>query len=180
MASNRQKRKELEAIYGEGCMFEKSKAEEYVSTLPYIKGFKKFVKEKHFTSKEIAKLKKRMNYHHLEHRADGGSTSLENGAVINELAHRYIHSLPRQHEEIINNHIRQWKADFIVLTAEKVVDSKEVDIDLSKDYIEIPVKEYKKPIKKPKSPEERKQQLLKQRKEEKREMQRLKKEFEER
>jgi hypothetical protein len=91
-----------------------------------------------------------------------------------------MHSLPRQHEEIINNHIRQWKADFIVLTTERVVDSQEVDIDLSKDYIEIPVKEYKKPIKKPKSPKERKQQLLKQRKEEKREMQRLKKEFEER
>lgn len=178
MGSNRKKRQELEAIYGEGCMFEKSKAEEYISTLPYIKGFKKFIKERHFTSKEIAKLKKRMNYHHLEHRADGGITSVDNGAIINELAHRYMHSLPRQHEEIVNNHIRQWKADFIVLTAEKVVDSQEVDIDLSQDYIEIPVKEYKKPIKKPKSPEERKQQLLKQRKEEKREMQRLKKEFE--
>ena len=180
MGSNRKKRQELEAIYGEGCMFEKSKAEEYISTLPYIKGFKKFIKERHFTSKEIAKLKKRMNYHHLEHRADGGVTSVDNGAIINELAHRYMHSLPRQHEEIVNNHIRQWKADFIVLTAEKVINSQEVDIDLSQDYIEIPVKEYRKPIKKPKSPEERKQQLLKQRKEEKREMQRLKKEFEER
>ena len=51
MANNKQIREELEAIYGKGCMFEKSKAEEYVSSLPRIKGFKMFIKERHFTRK---------------------------------------------------------------------------------------------------------------------------------
>ena len=172
MASNKKKREELEKIYGEGCMFEKSHAEDYISTLPKIKGFKTFLKEKHYTSKDIARLKKRMNYHHLEHKADGGATTIENGAVVSELAHRYIHSLPRNQEEIVNNHIRQWKLDVMTLTTETIIDSEEIDIDLSKDYIEIPVKDYKTLTKK--------QLLDKQRKQEKRALQRLKKEWEER
>ena len=170
MANNKQRREELEAIYGKGCMFEKSKAEEYVSSLPRIKGFKVFIKERHFTSKEIAQLKKRMNYHHLEHRAEGGQTTLENGAVISELAHRYIHSLPRDQEEIINNHIRKWKLDVVSLTTEAVIESQEIDIDLSKDYIELPAVTYRKKNKKQLEEEERRK--------EKRELQKLKKEYE--
>lgn len=172
MASNKTKREELEKIYGEGSMFQKAKTEEYISTLPKIKGYKRFIKEKHFTSKEINKLVKRMNYHHLDHKADGGPTNLENGAVVNELEHRYIHSLPRNQEEIINNHIRQWKIDFIALSAETVIDSQEISIDLNTDYIEIPVHDYTKLTKK--------QLVDKQRRMEKREMQKLKKEWEER
>ena len=113
-----------------------------------------------------------MNYHHLQHKAEGGATSIENGAVIDELEHRYIHSLPRNQEEIINNHIRQWKLDFITLTTEAVIDSEEISIDLNHDYIEIPVKEYKGLTKK--------QLIQKQRRKEKRELQKLKKEYEER
>ena len=53
-----------------------------------------------------------MTYHHLEHNADGGKTNVENGAVVNELAHRYLHSLPRQDEEIINDMLRDYKREF--------------------------------------------------------------------
>lgn len=172
MASNKKKREQLEEIYGKGSMFEKSHTEDYISTLPKIKGYKKFLKEKHFTSKEIKKLTERMNYHHLEHKADGGATSIENGAIVNELEHRYLHSLPRNQEEVINNHIRQWKIDFITLSTESVIDSEQIQIDLNKDYIEIPVYDYKKMTKK--------ELLRKQRRMEKRELQKLKKEYEER
>lgn len=170
MPSNKRKREELEQIYGKGSMFQKAKTEEYIETLPKIKGYRRFIKEKHYTTKEIRRLVKRMNYHHLEHRADGGSTTLENGAVVNELEHRYIHSLPRNQEEVINNHIRQWKLDFITLSTEGVIDSKEIDIDLSKDFIEIPAQDYKKLTKK--------QLIDKQRRQEKRQIQKLKKEYE--
>jgi hypothetical protein len=172
MASNKKRREELEAIYGKGSMFEKAKTEEYISTLPKIKGYKRFIKEKHFTTKEIRKLIHRMNYHHLEHRADGGGTTIENGAVVNELEHRYIHSLPRDQEEIINNHIRKWKADFIALNTGSIIDSQEIDIDLRQDYIEIPVTTYHK--------KNKKQLEAERRREEKRELQKLKKEYEER
>lgn len=172
MASNKKRREELEKIYGEGSMFEKAKTEEYISTLPRIKGYRRFIKEKHFTTKEIRKLTKRMNYHHLEHRADGGATSIENGAVVNELEHRYIHSLPRNQEEIINNHIRKWKIDFISLTTQGIIDSQEVEIDLNKDVIEIPVVTYHKKNKKILEAEARRK--------EKREFQKLRKELEDR
>lgn len=172
MASNKKKREQLEEIYGKGSMFEKSHTEDYISTLPKIKGYKKFLKEKHFTSKEIKKLTDRMNYHHLEHKADGGATSIENGAIVNELEHRYLHSLPRNQEEVINNHIRQWKIDFITLSTESVIDSEQIQIDLNEDYIEIPVYDYKKMTKK--------ELIRKQRRIEKRELQKLKKEYEER
>ena len=175
MSSNKTKRKELERIYGKGSMFEKSHAADYVSTLPVIKGYKKFIEEKHFTTKDIKKLTERMNYHHLEHKADGGATTIENGAVVNELEHRYMHSLPRHQEEIINNHIRQWKLDYISLCAGQVIDSGEVDLDLEEDTMEIPVHEFH-------STREFtiKELKEKQRRKEKRELQRLKKEWEQR
>lgn len=175
MASNKKKREELELIYGQGSMFQKSKAEEYISTLPKIKGYKRFIKEKHFTSKEIRKLVKRMNYHHLQHKAEGGTTTIENGAIVNELEHRYLHNLPRNQEEIINNHIRQWKADFISMTTEGISDHKEIDIDLTTDYIEIPIYDYK-----PQKKISKRQYEEKQRKREKQEFIKLKKELEDR
>ena len=174
MASNKKRREELEEIYGKGSMFDKAKTEEYISTLPRIKGYARFIKEKHFTTKDIRRLSKRMNYHHLEHKADGGGTTIENGAVVNELQHRYIHSLPRSHEEIINDHIRKWKADFITLTAEGVIESKEVDIDLSKDFIEIPAIDYRDEKLSKKELKEKQRRL------EKRQMQKIKKDYESR
>jgi hypothetical protein len=171
MASNKKKRDELQLIYGKGSMFEKSKCEEYIATLPMIKGYKRFIKEKHFTTKEIRKLTHRMNYHHLEHKADGGGTTIENGAVVNELEHRYIHSLPRNHEEIINNHIRQWKADFITIMDGQVIDSQEIDINLNEDVIEIPVHNMNKKHNVKYLEEKRRRQ-------EKQELQKLKKEYE--
>lgn len=40
---------------------------------------------------------------------NGGKTTIQNGVIINILAHRYIHSLPRNQEEIINDYLREWK-----------------------------------------------------------------------
>ena len=77
-----------------------------------IKGYKVFVSEKRYKAKKIRKLETTMTYHHLEHNADGGKTNVENGAVVNELAHRYLHSLPRQDEEIINDMLRDYKREF--------------------------------------------------------------------
>lgn len=146
MSSNKQKREELERMYGKGSMFEKSKAEQYIETLPRIKGVKQYIKEKHYTGKQIKQLDKQMQYHHLVHRAEGGKTTLENGAVVSALEHPYLHSLPRQYEEIINNHIRKWKIDFMTFTTDKVLDHNEISADCrdtAEEYIEIPVKEYR-------------------------------------
>lgn len=169
MSSNKQKREELEQIYGKGSMFEKAQSEQYIETLPRIKGYKKYIQEKRYTGKEIRRLTKSMNYHHLKHKSEGGETSIENGAVVNEMEHRYMHSLPRQHEEIINDHIRQWKIDFITLTTEGVIESGEVVPEI--ETLTIPVYTYKKT---------RQATIERQRRHDKRQMQKIKKELEDR
>ena len=174
MSSNKKKREELERIYGKGSMFQKARTEEYIETLPTITGYKTFIKQRKFTGKEIKKLTKNMNYHHLKHRSEGGKTTIENGAVVDELEHRYMHSLPRNQEEVINNHIREWKFDYILITTEKVIQSGELTPEEG-EYIEIPVRTYYKRTKMTK-----KQRKAKERQREKRERQNIKKEWEER
>lgn len=169
MSSNKEKREELEQIYGKGSMFEKSLCEQYVESLPRIKGLQQYIKERKYTGKELRKLIKCMNYHHLKHKSEGGETTLENGALVNGLEHGYMHSLPRQHEEIINNRIRQWKIDFMTLTTEGVIESGEVVPEI--DTITIPVYTFKRT---------RQATLERQRKRAKREMQKIKKELEDR
>lgn len=169
MSSNKQKREELEKIYGKGSMFEKSQCEQYVETLPRIKGYQKYIEEKRYTTKEKRRLTKNINFHHLIHKSEGGETSIENGALVNEMEHRYMHSLPRQEEEIINDHIRQWKIDFITLTTEGVIESGEVVPEI--ETITIPVYTYKR---------SRQATIERQRRHDKRKMQKIKKELEDR
>lgn len=40
---------------------------------------------------------------------NGGSTTIYNGANVSTIAHQYLHSLPRDQEEIINNELRRFK-----------------------------------------------------------------------
>ena len=103
-----------------------------------------YVGERKFNSKQIKELILRMNYHHMRHKSEGGSTTLENGAVVNELEHRYMHSLPRSHEEVINNHIRKWKIDYMTFTFDRVMDFGEISEDNQepKEYVEIKVHNY--------------------------------------
>lgn len=169
MSSNKSKREQLEQIYGKGSMFEKAQCEQYVETLPRIKGLKRYIAEKRYTGKQIRKLIRCIHYHHLKHKSEGGETTLENGALVNGLEHGYMHSLPRQHEEIINNRIRQWKIDFMTLTTEGVIESGEVVPE--EDTITIPVYTYKK---------SRQATIERQRRHDKRQMQKIKKEVEDR
>ena len=97
--------------------------------------YKVYVAETKFKGKKIRKLEQTLTYHHLEHKVDGGPTTLENGAVINELAHRYIHSLPRQQEEIINNMLREFKLQCGILIPNEtgITLSQPITIDLDFD-----------------------------------------------
>lgn len=109
MRSNKKIRKRLERKYGKGCMFEKAHIEEKIEAKKTIKTYKQFIEEKHFTGKMIYIYENQMNLHHLKHRSEGGETSMENGAVVSALAHMYMHSLPREQEEEINEELRQYK-----------------------------------------------------------------------
>lgn len=109
MSDNSKARQALEQIYGKGCMFKKAHIEEQIYQLKTIKTYKVFLQETRYTGKKIRQLEKNMTYHHLRHDSEGGKATVENGAIVNELAHRYLHSLPRDEEEIINNMLRHFK-----------------------------------------------------------------------
>lgn len=106
---NRVIREELERIYGKGCMFQRAYVSQRLQQLGVSQAYTVFKKK--YTLNQQKTLEKRMTLHHLKHKAEGGATTLDNGAVVNELAHRYLHSLPRREEERANNMIRDWKRD---------------------------------------------------------------------
>ena len=97
--SNKTARQELERICGKGCMFKRARCAQRIEEMGGIKTFKVFVKEKKFRGKKISY---QMTFHHLKHKSEGGQTSIENGANVEEIAHQYMHSLPREQEDMGN------------------------------------------------------------------------------
>ena len=106
---NRKIREELERIYGKGCMFQKAKVEKRIEEIGGIKTYKQFKEQHRFTLKRERVFENMMTYHHLIHKSEGGETTVENGAVVASLPHMYMHSLPREQEEIINDMLRNFK-----------------------------------------------------------------------
>ena len=98
-SKNSKARKKLEKIYGKGCFMERA-------GIRKITGFKKDA----YT----------MTYHHMRHVSEGGKATVENGANLALENHEFLHSLPREEEEKINNEIRRWKANFILMNNGKV------------------------------------------------------------
>ena len=151
--SNKNARMKLEKIFGKSCMFQKAGIEKEIEKLKNITSYKKYLKEVHYTKKRVIQLQNNLTYHHLHHKADGGLSTVENGAEISELVHRYIHSLPRAQEELINNLLRNYKKSIIsgvlVPTDDSLMLSHSKNIDLTlDDYIEVPLVPNSKPPKK--------------------------------
>lgn len=112
MSSHKNKviRERLERIYGKGCMFQKALIAERIEAMGEIKTYKQYIQEHRYSFKKIKKLEETMTLHHIKHRAEGAPTSERNGAVVNSLAHGYLHSLDRAEEEIVNGMLKDYKA----------------------------------------------------------------------
>ena len=108
MGANSQAKKELQRIFGDGCFMERA-------GIRTVKGFKK-------TAHSIT-------YHHLKHRSEGGETTVDNGANLAKENHEFLHSLSRAKEEIINNRIRRWKANFLAIQNGEVVDAASLELE---------------------------------------------------
>ena len=81
-----------------------------------------------------------MTYHHLRHRSEGGETTVENCANIAEIAHQYTHSLDREDEEIVNNMLREFKVNFVMMQGNgEILDSGSFEQEPASEYIVIPV-----------------------------------------
>ena len=160
---NRKIREALERIYGEGCMFQKARIERRIEQLGGIKTYKQFKEEHRYTLKKIKAFEGVMTLHHLKHLSEKGETTIENGAVINSLAHTYLHSLPREDEEKINDMLREYKK----CKVEFVDDLPEVANQFEIHYAMV-------------KPSDISRSIEKQRKRDKKEFERLRKEFEDR
>lgn len=149
MSTNKEAKNALERMYGKGCMFKKAGIEQKVEALRTIKTYKKFLRETKYTGRKIHLLERNLTYHHLKHRSEGGKATTENGAVIGELPHRYMHSLPRHDEEIINNMLRNYKLQIstgIMIPTDCQIDLRdatqiEIDLNTDDDVLIIPLED---------------------------------------
>ena len=107
-----------------------------------IRTYKAFEKERRFKG---VKISHQITYHHLQHQSEGGPTTIANGANIEEIVHQYIHSLPREQEEIINNMLREFKLNYLVTTGQmEILDCGSFELTNPTDFITIPVYNYNK------------------------------------
>lgn len=145
MSSNKGARKELERIYGKQCMFEKARIAEQIEARGGIRTYREFKEHVKFKKSKRVQMEKTLTFHHLRHKSQQGKSEAENGALVNGLAHIYMHSLPREQEEVINNMLRDYKKGIKVnitrvtteeITPVQVVELPEID---EEDCIEIEV-----------------------------------------
>lgn len=129
---NQKVRKELEEEYGNDCMFKKAGIEKKIERIRGMKTYKQFKEEKRYTLKFIEHYEGQMTLHHLKHVEEGGETTKENGAIVSALGQFYIHSLPREQEEIINNMLREYKKCKI-----EFVDDLETGVELAFTDLEV-------------------------------------------
>ena len=142
MSSNRTAKRELERIFGKGCFFNRARIEDKIELIGGIKTFKTFEKEVRYKG---IKISHHITYHHLLHRSEGGLTTLNNGANLEEIAHQYIHSLPREEEELINNMLRNFKINYLVMTGQtEIIENGIIRLEPNIDFITIPVYNYSK------------------------------------
>lgn len=136
MSSNKNIKKELIRIYGKGCMFDRARIAKRIEEMGGIRTFKKFLAEKKFKRQKISY---DLTVHHLVHRSEGGADTAENCTNIAEVAHQYLHSLPRDQEEIINNMLREFKVNCVAATGMKeITNSLSYTIDENTEFFTIP------------------------------------------
>ena len=139
MSSNKTIREELERLCGKGCFFKRAHIAERIEAMGGIKTYKVFISEKKFKRKK----KELMTLHHLKHKSEGGATTIENGANVEETAHQYLHSLPREQEEVVNNMLREFKLNFGIISGTgEMEEAKSLEVsfgEFGEDYLEIDV-----------------------------------------
>jgi len=146
MSSNKNARKALEDIYGKKDMFVEAQIEAQIDEINLtrkkkIKTYREYKEQCRYTNSKRRSLEKMLSFHHLRHKSNGGKAEAENGALLSALPHSYLHSLPRDDEEIINDMLREYKANFDVNCVSLKVTPKAIEIEpLQEDeeLIELP------------------------------------------
>lgn len=137
---NGEKKDELKKLYGDGCFYLRGNIDKKIKG-KVIKTYKEYKKTVRFKGKNI---ESQITFHHLRHKSEHGETTVENGANLCLGVHRYIHTLPREQEEIINNELRKFKYNIDVACLRiqdnqiEIQDKSSIDFNKS-DIIELDV-----------------------------------------
>lgn len=133
MSDNKSARMELERIFGKICMIEEA-------------GIRYIPKEKRKKIKGYTKYDEVLTYHHIKEKHTGGKATFENGALIRGYNHRWLHSLPEEEKELVNQQLQEYKMRIMALQGNgQVTSSKSISLDFNMDdCITIPVYDNKK------------------------------------
>ena len=82
-------------------------------------GIRYIPRHKRMTIKGYKKSQEKITFHHLVKKEDGGEVSEENGALLKEYNHKWIHTLPPEKLEQVNNKLREYKLSVIQLGYEE-------------------------------------------------------------
>lgn len=127
---NKSARRKLERIFGKKCMIE-------AAGIRYIPVEKRRKIKGYTTSQD------KLTYHHIKERSKGGKATVENGAIIKGYNHAWLHQLPRDEKEMVNERLKQYKLNVIrMLGNGEIVDSQSLTLDFNfdkQDCITIPV-----------------------------------------
>ena len=129
---NRQGRKLLEQIYGEGCFMERAGIRKITPEEEQL--FKK-------TIKGFKKLDRTITYHHIKEKHDGGKVTIENGANLAAYNHAWLHQQPPEVKNSINRQLQEFKMSIVRMRFSekgKIMDRYMEQIPLMQDeYVSI-------------------------------------------
>lgn len=120
MSDNKSARKKLEKIFGKICMIEAA-------------GIRYIPKEERRKLKGYSKNHNQITYHHIKEKHSGGKRTVENGALVREYNHVWLHSLPQEQKDAVNNEIIYFKASFLQAQEDKLVETGTVELPLEFD-----------------------------------------------
>ena len=119
MSSNKSARIELERIYGKGCMIERA-------------GIRYIPVEKRRKIKGYSRDQEKLTYHHILERKDGGKATVENGAEVKAYNHAWLHSLPEDKKQEVNQKLQDFKLHILEMTGNgEMVQATEVPLEFS-------------------------------------------------
>ncbi len=96
MSSNKSVRKRLEQLYGKECFIEKLH-------------LRKSNQNTKYTSKGQRKKMKQLTYHHILERSKGGKATVENGALLSNENHIWLHQQSKEKRDKINQIFQDYK-----------------------------------------------------------------------
>lgn len=98
--SNKSAKEKLIKLYGKECFIEKLHLRKDT--------------ERHYTSKGQMRRMRRLTYHHIKMKKDGGKATVENGALLSAENHAWLHKQPKSVQDEINKKFQEYKKCRIV------------------------------------------------------------------